>query len=592
MGLGVIGYDYIVHRSPARVLGERSVILMKTLPSTYVRIWLPLSLVAHLLVVPLLARLPLSGAPPAESPIVPLTLLDDSLLPPIEEPVAPPLPRTASPRRHRTPAVAPAPTLTRKPSPVETPAPSAPAPTPERPLRASHHEATTAQQSDAAPIARQLNPVAPGGLPVRGTGAMPMVPGLAAGTPAPARQVEQVVAGRGLGGGLPTRLSAPRSGDEVGGGGVAGLGLTAALTPPAFSTTPTRGGEGGGGAAAATAHQARGAGSPGGEGIHIVGDGGGGGRERWSAAPGEASRSSGWAIGMGKRAPAPGNDGADGSGRLVAAHPAATGGQRAGAPGGGGGVGRVGTGAVPGPPAARPGGAGSGIGGLPGHGGGQGPARAATAEREAPGTGGGWGGGHLARAGGPGHHDQAGDAGTLSGVRGGVGVLTPGSAGAGGVGRPGLPTAASPGPLHTISGVGLLPGPGSGRGAGAGRDSQPERADGFLGGGSLLGPGVGPALPSYGAKAQEGPTPSYPSMAMAESQYGTVVIAVTVTPDGTAGKVDLTQRSRSDMLDNAAIRAARRWIFSPAYERGRPVASVVKLKFVFSKEGTVEVTPL
>lgn len=110
------------------------------------------------------------------------------------------------------------------------------------------------------------------------------------------------------------------------------------------------------------------------------------------------------------------------------------------------------------------------------------------------------------------------------------------------------------------------------------------------GGNGSDGPGMDDR-PSYGAALLSGATTGYPSLALAEHLHGTVVITVSLDPQGEVLTVDPTKRSVSDVLDNAAMRAARSWHYKAAMQQGRPVASTIKLQFTFTV-GKVAVKPL
>ena len=53
-------------------------------------------------------------------------------------------------------------------------------------------------------------------------------------------------------------------------------------------------------------------------------------------------------------------------------------------------------------------------------------------------------------------------------------------------------------------------------------------------------------------------------------EEGTVLVRVLVTADGRAGEVELKRGSGYDRLDQAALRAVRKWRFVPATKNGEP----------------------
>lgn len=104
---------------------------------------------------------------------------------------------------------------------------------------------------------------------------------------------------------------------------------------------------------------------------------------------------------------------------------------------------------------------------------------------------------------------------------------------------------------------------------------------GGTGGTGFEGPALTPSRPSYGASTVTGPEPSYPMLAAEEGLHGVVVLAVTIDGSGGISKIAITQRSRSDVLDNEAIRTARRWAYRPAVRNGEAITSVIKLEVTF-----------
>src|SRR4051812_45926709 len=61
--------------------------------------------------------------------------------------------------------------------------------------------------------------------------------------------------------------------------------------------------------------------------------------------------------------------------------------------------------------------------------------------------------------------------------------------------------------------------------------------------------------------------PSYTPEAMQKKQQGRVGLALTVKPDGTVGKVKVTQHLSRE-LDAAAVKAAKQWRFEPGTKNG------------------------
>ncbi len=65
-------------------------------------------------------------------------------------------------------------------------------------------------------------------------------------------------------------------------------------------------------------------------------------------------------------------------------------------------------------------------------------------------------------------------------------------------------------------------------------------------------------------------------------QQGVVMVNVEVGTDGHAGDVSVSRTSGYPLLDNAAARAVRRWIFEPARAGSLPVPSQVEVPVRFS----------
>ena len=62
--------------------------------------------------------------------------------------------------------------------------------------------------------------------------------------------------------------------------------------------------------------------------------------------------------------------------------------------------------------------------------------------------------------------------------------------------------------------------------------------------------------------------PVYPEQARQQGTEGTVVLRIEILTNGQAGRVSVHRSSGSDLLDEAAATAARRWRFVPAKVRG------------------------
>lgn len=78
--------------------------------------------------------------------------------------------------------------------------------------------------------------------------------------------------------------------------------------------------------------------------------------------------------------------------------------------------------------------------------------------------------------------------------------------------------------------------------------------------------------------------PEYPPAAVAGDRVGVVVVRAMVRADGSCGDVEVAQSSGSRVLDNAALKAVRKWRWEPARRGEEPVASTVRCRIRFELE--------
>ncbi len=76
--------------------------------------------------------------------------------------------------------------------------------------------------------------------------------------------------------------------------------------------------------------------------------------------------------------------------------------------------------------------------------------------------------------------------------------------------------------------------------------------------------------------------PLYPLIAKKSGWEGTVLIRVAVEKNGRASKVDVSRSSGHKVLDDAAVKAVKRWSFRPARDGNIPIRSVVVIPIGFS----------
>jgi TonB family protein len=76
-------------------------------------------------------------------------------------------------------------------------------------------------------------------------------------------------------------------------------------------------------------------------------------------------------------------------------------------------------------------------------------------------------------------------------------------------------------------------------------------------------------------------SPEYPSIAKEAGVSGLVVAHLLVGKDGRVLDVQIDEKQSVLMLNEAAILAARQWVFTPAFANNRPVAVWVAVPFSF-----------
>jgi len=104
---------------------------------------------------------------------------------------------------------------------------------------------------------------------------------------------------------------------------------------------------------------------------------------------------------------------------------------------------------------------------------------------------------------------------------------------------------------------------------------------GVPGAGTVRGTGGGGGAtwgdPRYG----NNPAPIYPVEARKMGQQGTVILSVLVNAEGTVETLAVKDGSGHVLLDQAAMRAVKRWHFKPATVAGIPVSSQVEVPLEF-----------
>ncbi len=78
------------------------------------------------------------------------------------------------------------------------------------------------------------------------------------------------------------------------------------------------------------------------------------------------------------------------------------------------------------------------------------------------------------------------------------------------------------------------------------------------------------------------PKPRYPRDARRRGEEGNVMLLVDVLPNGRVGEISVESSSGHRLLDDAAVKAVRRWRFEPAKKTGRPVQAQVRIPVEFN----------
>ncbi|WP_428312290.1 energy transducer TonB [Hydrocarboniphaga sp.] len=91
-----------------------------------------------------------------------------------------------------------------------------------------------------------------------------------------------------------------------------------------------------------------------------------------------------------------------------------------------------------------------------------------------------------------------------------------------------------------------------------------------------------PEPPRFDMAYLSNPQPSFPAMSKKLHEEGTVVLRVHVSAAGEALTVEVAQSSGYQRLDDAALRAVRKWKFVPSKRGDTPVDGVAMVPMVFS----------
>lgn len=87
---------------------------------------------------------------------------------------------------------------------------------------------------------------------------------------------------------------------------------------------------------------------------------------------------------------------------------------------------------------------------------------------------------------------------------------------------------------------------------------------------------------NFNKTSMHAPKPRYPRMAIKRGIQGRVLVKILINEQGRPYDVSVLKSSGFKMLDEAAIKTAMQWKFSPALVNGKPVKSQNHQPFIFS----------
>ncbi|OQW69466.1 MAG: hypothetical protein BVN34_03885 [Proteobacteria bacterium ST_bin12] len=90
--------------------------------------------------------------------------------------------------------------------------------------------------------------------------------------------------------------------------------------------------------------------------------------------------------------------------------------------------------------------------------------------------------------------------------------------------------------------------------------------------------------PRFGVSYLNNPAPDYPATSRRLGEEGRVLMKVLVSADGAAEDVQIEKSSGSERLDDAAMKAVKRWRFIPAKKNNQALSAYVIVPVKFSLE--------
>ena len=115
-----------------------------------------------------------------------------------------------------------------------------------------------------------------------------------------------------------------------------------------------------------------------------------------------------------------------------------------------------------------------------------------------------------------------------------------------------------------------------------GAGDTPSKTSDALAAAPVAAPVEVPVTPAHTrATSRRNPKPEYPSIARRRGWEGKVLLRINVRADGLPGKIEVAESSGREVLDESALRAVKRWTFTPAMRGAEAVDSTLTLSIVF-----------
>ena len=81
---------------------------------------------------------------------------------------------------------------------------------------------------------------------------------------------------------------------------------------------------------------------------------------------------------------------------------------------------------------------------------------------------------------------------------------------------------------------------------------------------------------------KEKPEPiRYPKWALGQGWKGTLLVAIEILETGNVGRWKIMRSTGHELLDNAAVKAIRKWKFEPGKQKEKPIVSCIQIPIYF-----------